>query len=89
VKRAELEKLKAVSLEQRMKGAATPDRFGREAAAPAGRREQRERERALGLVPFAVKLDGELVKRLQRLAHERRQNLNELVGELLKKGLGE
>jgi hypothetical protein len=87
VKRTELEKLKAVSIEQRMKKAGTPDRFGRDAAAPGGRREQRERERAQGLVPFAVKLEGELVKRLQDLASERQVSMNELAAELLKKGL--
>jgi len=89
VKRAELEKLKAVALDQRMKNAGTPERFGKEAGAALGRREQRDLERSQGLVPFAVKLDGELVKRLQALAQERQQTLSEIAGELLKKGLGE
>jgi len=57
------------------------------AAAPIDRREQRERERALGLVPFAVKLNGELVKQLQDLAKERGVDMNELVAEVLQKGL--
>lgn len=51
------------------------------------RREQRERDRAAGLVPFAVKLNGELVKQLQATAKERGVELNELVAELLQKGL--
>ena len=51
------------------------------------RREQRKRDQALGLVPFAVKLDGALVKQLQTLALERGTGLNELTAELLKKGL--
>lgn len=51
------------------------------------RREQRERDRALGLVPFAVKLNSELVARLQQLSKERETDLNQLVAELLKKGL--
>ena len=55
-------------------------------AAP-DRREQRERERALGLVPFAVKLNGDLVKQLQTLAQERDGDMNALVAELLAKGL--
>jgi hypothetical protein len=51
------------------------------------RREQRERERALGLVPFAVKLNGDLVKQLQDLAKERGVEMNALVAEVLQKGL--
>lgn len=56
--------------------------------APAvDRREQRERDRALGLVPFAVKLNGELVQQLQALAKERGVDMNELVADVLAKGL--
>ncbi|WP_308600634.1 hypothetical protein [Massilia sp. Dwa41.01b] len=51
------------------------------------RREQRERERAAGLVPFAVKLEGELVKQLQALATERGVDMNALTAELLRKGM--
>ena len=53
------------------------------------RREQRERERALGLLPFAVKLEADLVKRVQDLAQSRSVPINDLVAELLKKALGE
>jgi predicted HicB family RNase H-like nuclease len=45
------------------------------------------REPALGLVPFAVKLNGNLVKQLQELAKERGLDMNELVAEVLQKGL--
>lgn len=51
------------------------------------KREQRKRDQALGLVPFAVKLDSELVKRLQTLAIERGIDMNETVAEILTKGL--
>lgn len=61
--------------------------FGNSDNAAVDRREQRERERALGLVPFAVKLNGDLVKQVQALAQERKQDMNELVAELLAKGL--
>ena len=61
--------------------------FGGADNAVVDRREQRERERALGLVPFAVKLNGDLVKQLQDLAKERDVELNELVAELLAKSL--
>ena len=51
------------------------------------KREQRKIDQAKGLVPFALKLDGELVKQIQALAQERKTGLNEVVAELLKKGL--
>lgn len=51
------------------------------------RREQRKRDQALGLVPFAVKLNSELVQQVQARAKERGVELNELVAELLTKGL--
>lgn len=89
MKRTELAKQKALSLRDRLKASATPERFGSEAPLPASRREQRERERAQGLVPFAVKLDAALAKRLQDLARERGTGLNELVAELLEKALGD
>jgi hypothetical protein len=56
-------------------------------SAPLDRREQRERDRALGLVPFAVKLNGDLVNQLQALAKERGLDMNELVADVLRKGL--
>jgi len=88
MKKTDLEKLKGLKIDSRMKQAGTPGRFGAEAGAAAlSRREQRERERARGLVPFAVKLDGELVKRIQALAQEKKAGLNEVVAELLEKGL--
>ena len=58
-------------------------------AAPVDRREQRERERALGLVPFAVKLNSELVQRLQALAKVRGVDMNQLVAEVIEKGLAD
>lgn len=57
-------------------------------ASPAvDKREQRKRDQALGLVPFAVKLDGGLVKRLHALATERGLDMNATVAEVLTKGL--
>jgi hypothetical protein len=51
------------------------------------RREQRDRERALGLVPFAVKLNSDLVQQLHNQSKERGIEMNQLVAELLQKGL--
>ena len=61
--------------------------FGNTDTAAIDKREQRKRDQALGLVPFAVKLNDELVKRLHALATERGLSLNETVAEVLIKGL--
>jgi hypothetical protein len=51
------------------------------------KREQRKRDQALGLVPFAIKLNGDLVQQLHAQAKERGLDMNQLVAELLAKGL--
>ncbi|MDM5176630.1 hypothetical protein PO883_05405 [Massilia sp. DJPM01] len=61
--------------------------FGNADNAAVDRREQRKRDQALGLVPFAVKLNSDLVLQLQTLAKEGNADLNEVVAELLAKGL--
>lgn len=61
--------------------------FGQGDTAAVDRREQRERERALGLVPFACKLNGDLVKQLQTLAADSKTDMNDVVAGLLAKGL--
>lgn len=61
--------------------------FGNADNAVVDRKEQRERERALGLVPFAVKLNADLVKQLQELAKSRGVDLNDAVADVLAKGL--
>lgn len=60
---------------------------GDAAAGAIDRREQRKRDQALGLIPFAVKLNSGLVQQLQALAVERGMELNEAVAEVLTKGL--
>lgn len=57
------------------------------AAVVVDRREQRKLDQALGLVPFAVKLNSDLVLQLQTLAKTRELDLNALVAEVLQKGL--
>ncbi len=61
--------------------------FGQADNAAVDRKEQRERERALGLVPFAVKLNADLVKQLQEHAKAGGTDLNDAVATLLKKAL--
>jgi len=88
MKRTDLAKKDAEKLINQM--GARNAAFGPSSRPPApDRREQRDRERALGLVPFAVKLNGDMVKQLQALSKERGVEMNQLVAELLQKGLAE
>jgi hypothetical protein len=87
MKRTDLAKQKGLAIQERMKQAGVPERFGAQSGAPLGRREQREIERSQGLVPFAVKLEAGLVKELQALAQARKAGLADVVSELLRKGL--
>jgi hypothetical protein len=87
VKKADLEKHLAKKVEGRMRQQAAPDRYGSAAGMPAERREQRDREKAAGLVPFAVKLPQDLVTALQALARERGIAMNDLAAELIDRAL--
>ena len=89
MKKTDLEKLKGLKIDSRVKQAGTPGRFGTDAASATSRREQRERERALGLIPFAVKLDAELAEHIRQRAAEQGADLNQVVAELLRRGLAQ
>lgn len=86
LKKTDMERLKAAGLKDRLHKTAPPERYAQGAHAPT-RREQRERDRAQGLVPFAVKLKGELVNKLHARAQAEQAPLNEVVAELLERGL--
>jgi len=88
MKKTDIEKNKGLKISARLSHAGTPERFGSAAGNVPDRREQRKLDQALGLVPFAVKLNGELIKQIQSLAQQREIGLNDVVAELLKKGLG-
>ncbi len=60
--------------------------FGK-AVVAVDRREQRRRDQALGLVPFATKLNGELVAQLNAMATEQGTDVGTVVSALLQKGL--
>jgi len=86
VKKPEMEKLKGRAIAGRQ-GPGTPDRFGRDSGAVFDKREQRERDREAGLVPFAVKLHGGLIQEIRAAAEKKGLGLNEITAELLQKGL--
>lgn len=87
MKRTELAKAKALALVRNMKLAGIPDRFGKDAAVAIDKREQRKRDQAQGLVPFAVKLDAQLIKAIHDYAGGSAQSLNDATATLLRKAL--
>ncbi len=87
MKRTELAKGAGKKIESQLSKSPIPGRPGIGAVPELDRREQRKRDQVLGLVAFAVKLNGELVKQLHALAQERGIGLNELTADLLNKGL--
>jgi hypothetical protein len=86
LKKTDLERLKAASLSDRLSKSAPPARYANQSNV-VSRKAQRERDRAQGLVPFAVKLNRDLVNKLHALAAERRTPLNEMVTQVIEKGL--
>jgi hypothetical protein len=88
MKKTDLVKQLAKKLDGRMKTAGVPGRFGQGGAEVVDRREQRKRDAAAGLVPFACKLPAELVKRLHERAAAHEGGVNALVADALRKALG-
>jgi hypothetical protein len=87
LKKTDLAKSLALKLEGRMKAAGASGRFGQGAAQLVDRKEQRRRDAAAGLVPFACKLPSELVKQLHERAAAHDGGLNALVAQLLEQAL--
>ena len=85
MKRTELEKRKGLRIANAMRRTGNP--YVRAAETEADRRAQRDRNRALGLVPFAVKLPRDLVRQMQERAQSRGEKLDDLVADWLRRGL--
>ncbi|HZE91892.1 MAG TPA: hypothetical protein VE029_09345 [Rhizobacter sp.] len=88
MKKSDLDKNMGRKISGQMKAAGVPDRFAQGAADAVDRREQRKRDSAAGLVPFACKLPADLTKRLQERAAAHEGGMNALVAALLVKALG-
>lgn len=86
MKKTDLEKNKALKLNNSMK-LASADRFGKaSAAAPVlDRREQRKLDQAQGLVPFACKLNSELVEQLKERAAGHPEGMTGLLADIIKR----
>ena len=87
LKKFDLAKNLALKIEGQRKAAAVPGRFGDAAAALPDKREQRRRDAAAGLVPFACKLPADLTAALRERAADHPEGINGLVEQLLRKGL--
>lgn len=87
-KRTDLAKSLNRKIQGQMQHAAIPGRFAQAAAVP-DRREQRKLDQAAGLVPFAVKLNKDLVARLTEQAAAQQVSLSTLVDQLLCVGLAQ
>ena len=85
MKKTDLEKLKGKKIAGGAFGSS--ERYGLGSTEPADRRAQREHDRELGLVPFACKLQGDLVREIHAAAQAKGVGLNEITAELLRKGL--
>lgn len=87
LKKTDLAKNLALKISGQMKAAGVPGRFAQGSAEVIDRKEQRRRDAAAGLVPFACKLPSELVKQLNSRAAAHDGGLNALVAQLLQRGL--
>ena len=85
MKKTDLEKLKGKKITGGGFGQA--DRYGKGSGEANDRRAQREHDRELGLVAFACKLPGDLVREVQAAAQAKGVGTNEIAAELLRKGL--
>ncbi len=88
MKKTDLEKVKAKKIAGRLGSTAVAQRFGAGAAEVPDRREQRRRDAAAGLVPFACKLPQALVDRLAERGAKHEGGMNALVAALLVEALG-
>jgi len=87
MKKYELEKRKAEKLHNDLGAANAPARFGHAAGTVLDKKEQRKLDQAKGLVPFACKLNQDLVKQLHAACAAREISVNDLVAELIQAGL--
>lgn len=88
MKKTDLEKNKALKLTQALKQT-SPARFGKGSEDTVlDRRERRKLDQAQGLVPFACKLNAELVAQLKERAAAHPDGMTGLLTELLQQGLG-
>ncbi|GAB4569592.1 MAG: hypothetical protein IV105_19090 [Rhizobacter sp.] len=87
MKKFDIEKMLAKKVTGQMKAGGVPGRFGQGAGEVLDKRERRTRDAAAGLVPFACKLPGELIKQLHERAVKHEGGINAVAAELLTQAL--
>jgi len=85
MKKTDLYKKLGLKIDDKLNKSGTPDRFAQ--GGVLDRKAQRKLDQAKGLIPFAVKLDAQLANELRGLAQTREIDMNQLVDELIRKGM--
>ena len=85
MKKTDLYKKLGLKIDDKLKQAATPERFAQ--GGVLDRKAQRKLDQAKGLIPFAVKLDAQLANELRELAQTKGLDMHQLVDELIRKGM--
>jgi len=91
MKKTDLEKNKALKIMGAMKQSNLPDRFGTGASAAGtavDRRTQRKIDQEQGLISFPVKIPATLAQEIRDKSQADGVSVNDLVAQLLEKGLG-
>ncbi len=88
-KSSDMQKSLGAKINGKMGASGQPDRFGAAAGQGVDKRQQRAQDRALGLVPFACKLPGTLVKALQTRGAAHEGGINALMAEMVAKAIAE
>jgi hypothetical protein len=87
LKKFDLAKNLGLKISGQMKSAGVPGRFAQGAGEVLDRKEQRRRDAAAGLVPFACKLPMELVKQINERGAAHEGGVNGWLAEVIEKGL--
>jgi len=87
MKRTDLAKNLGHKIQNKVKSKSASNPFSDGDGKVLDKREQRKLDQAMGLVPFAVKINIDLVEKIQNLAREKNLSINDVVTDLLKTGL--
>ena len=87
MKRTDIEKSIGAKINNKNKQNRKAGPYNKDTEKQLNKREQRKIDQAQGLVPFAVKINSDLVQQIQDIAEEQQTTVNEVVADLLQKGL--